>query len=372
VITQALAILIDSIRELKSRSLFWICLVLSAIVSVSLFGVLSFNEEGWRFLWFSTNESELLYKGSPDARRLVMLMFSLFVYWWLSWGAIILAIVSTSSMLPGFMAGGAVEITLAKPIRRLWLFLLKVLGALLFVFAQTLLAVVIAYLLLGLKEGIWVHAMWWTIPLIVLQFLYLYSIAALVAAISRSTLASLLITMLCWGLFSIVQFASNQLDKSVAQSEWMVDLYDQQIGDIRDEAEAQNRELTAFEINRIDSLRSQRDEMSRPIQFIAPYRKPVKAVELCVPKTGDIQRIIADITDAPTLSEALMGSGAFDSDEMRPAEFSEEDWKNLQQAGVVGDRAVRAVDRLESLGTSLAFTVIALGAAAFIFQRRDF
>ena len=98
-ITQALAILTDSIRELKSRSLFWICLVLSAVVSLALFGVLSFNEEGWRFLWFSTNESGFLYKGSPEARRLVMLMFSLFVYWWLSWGAIILAVALAATIL---------------------------------------------------------------------------------------------------------------------------------------------------------------------------------------------------------------------------------------------------------------------------------
>jgi len=369
---QAWAILVDSVRELRSRSLFWISLILSAVVSLALFAVLSFNEDGWRLLWFRTNESAMLCEGSPEARRLVMLMFSLFVYWWLSWGAIILAIVSTSSILPGFMAGGAIEITLAKPMRRIWLFLFKVAGALLFAFAQTLLAVVIAYLLLGFKENIWVHAMWWTIPLIVIQFMYLYSIAALVAAVSRSTLASLLLTLLCWGLFSLIQFVSNQLDKSAAQSEWLIQLYDQQIQEIRSAAETQHRALTISESSRIASMQAQRDEIAEPIKFIDPYRKPVNIVELCIPKTGDIQRVIADITGAPTLSEALMGSGAFDSEGIRPVEFSEQDWTNVQQASLAGDRAVREVNRLQSLGTSLAFSFVVLGAAVFIFQRRDF
>ena len=96
--TQTIAILVDSLREIRSRSLFWIALAISALVAVLLFGLIGFDEKGWSILWFDTNESDILYAGSDGARDLMSWLFGgAFVWWWLSWGAIILALISTSS-----------------------------------------------------------------------------------------------------------------------------------------------------------------------------------------------------------------------------------------------------------------------------------
>lgn len=368
--TQALAILLDSVRELRSRSLFWITLGISAIVALALFGMIGFDETGWHMLWFDTNESEQIRAGSDGARELMAWMFSAFVYWWLTWGAIILALLSTSSILPGFLAGGAIEITLAKPIRRLWIFLLKVCGALLFVLVQTAITVLLSFALLGMKVGEWIPETIWAIPLIVVQFLYLYAIAALIAVVTRSTLASLLGTIIFWAVVSLVQFASNQLDSLVVQAETMIGHSNDRIAEIRNEAENEGRELSALELGRITRAEASQEPFQSQLDTVEPFRKPINLAEMLVPKTADIQRIIAEVTDAPTFSELMRGVTS--SSNFRPSSIDAEEWEQMQDAGVAGDRAVRDVDTWESLGTSLAFSGAVLAIAGVLFIRKDF
>ena len=201
---QTLAILQDSIRALRSRYLFWISLSISVMVAVALFGMISFNEQGWRILWFETSEHEFYRAGTDDSRDLIAWIFnSVYVRWWLSWAAIALALISTASIVPDFLAGGAIEVSLSKPISRLKLISLKIIGAMLFVALQVTVGVSLAWLLMGVKIGIWLPAAFWAIPLITLQFFYLYSVATLVGVLTRSTLASLLITLIFWATCSI-------------------------------------------------------------------------------------------------------------------------------------------------------------------------
>jgi ABC-type transport system involved in multi-copper enzyme maturation permease subunit len=367
---QAWAILVDSLRELRSRSLFWVTLGISCIVAIGLFGLIGFNEDGWYMLWFDTNESDRIFAGSDGARELMMWMFSAFVYWWLTWGAIVLALLSTSSILPGFLAGGAIEITLAKPIRRLWLFLLKVAGALLFVFVQTALTVVLSFVLLGLKADMWIPATLWAIPLIVVQFLYLFALSALVAVVTRSTLASLLITIVFWAMVSFIQFASNQVDSLVVQAQTMIDQNTMQLDAIHSRAAADGRELTPMEIGQITRCEARNEPFRQQLEWIEPWRKPMNLVELAVPKTGDVQRIIAEVTEAPTFGELIRGTGV--TANVRPTGIDEDEWESMQDAGEAGDRAIRSVDAPQSLGTSLAFSGLCLVLASVLFIRKDF
>jgi ABC-type transport system involved in multi-copper enzyme maturation permease subunit len=372
--TQALAILSDSLRELRSRSLFWVSLGISAVVAIALFGLISFNEEGWRVLWFATNESEFMREGAPGASKLMSWMFSgVFVFWWLSWGAIILAVVSTSSILPEFLAGGSIDITLAKPISRVRLFLLKVLGALLFVAVQTTISVLLAYVLLGVKVDLWLHMALLAIPLIVVQFFYLYAVSALVAVVTRSTVACLLVTVVFWVLVSLLQFSSNQMDSMAAQARSMLAQLQEQIDDIRKAAEDENRDLRPMDLGRISTYELRMEPYQQQIGWFEPWQRPLKLVETAVPKTGDVQKIIATLADAPTLNELIAGDGEGGfMTSIRPPEINEEEWELMQEAGTEGSRAVRGVDNLTSLGSSLTFSVVVLGIAVGLFVRKDF
>lgn len=368
--TQTVAILVDSWRELRSRSLFWVALVISALVAIMLFGTMSFNEKGWRILWFATNESELLRAGSPTARDTMMWVFTgLFVTWWLSWGAIALALVSTASILPDFLAGGAIALRLAKPIGRIRLFALKVLGAFLFVLLQTTIGVVIAFLLLGVKMDIWVPTMLWAIPLLLVQFFYLYSISAFVAVLTRSTLASLLLSVLFWVVIAIGQFSSNQIDEMLAQARMDVQIREERIAAIRAKAAEAGREVQPMEQVRIDTLENGKQASQQQIDTLAPYQPILRGVKTMMPKTGDVRRIISNVSEAPTFA-ALMADTTRKM--LEQLDVPREEREITLEASMRGAKEAQKVDITASLGSSIAVSLATFALAAFIFARKDY
>jgi hypothetical protein len=78
--------------------------------------------------------------------------------------------------------------------------------------------------------------------------------------------------------------------------------------------------------------------------------------------------------NAPTFAELMMTLEGFDAEAMARMSGSDdvEQFRDMEQAGVAGARAVRRADAAKSIGTSLAFTFIVLGLSAWVFCRRDF
>ena len=107
--TQTLAIFLDAYRELNSRKLFWITLILSVVVVVS-FALVGINEEGLRLIvWdvpFPLNttlmSAETFYK---------TMYVTLGIQIWLAWVATILALVSTASIFPDLIRPISAKIT---------------------------------------------------------------------------------------------------------------------------------------------------------------------------------------------------------------------------------------------------------------------
>ncbi len=102
---QATALLLDSLRMLRSRKLFWISLGISMLVMLA-YASIGFGENGLS-LFFGAWELEdpFFVEGSPWAKALYLGIYSnLVVTIWLSWAATILALVSTSSVFPDFMS----------------------------------------------------------------------------------------------------------------------------------------------------------------------------------------------------------------------------------------------------------------------------
>lgn len=369
--TQALAILLDSARLLRSRSLLWISLAISAMAAVALFGTYSFSEDGLRVLWFEPIRSPLLAAGTDGPRSLITSIFNgVFVRMWLAWGAILLAVISTAGLLPDFLAGGSIELSLARPISRGALFALRVLGALLFVLAQATIGVGLAYLIIGVRFDLWLHASLLAIPLVTLQFFYLYSVSALIAVATRSTVASLLGTLLFWFAVFLVQFTTKQLASSVAQAEYQAGRWQARIEQIEARAGREGRDLLPAERRAADALRDDLRRYQSMLESLRPWHRTMRRIELAVPKTGDVQKILANLTDAPTAAETLELLGALDS--ARPPDFDDQQWQDMQRAGIVGQRAIRDVDPVLSLSTSAGFSLIAFVVALGIFRTRDF
>jgi len=112
--TQTLAIFIDAYRELNSRRLFWITLMLSALV-VAIFALPGIDETG---ISLAGGHFEMFFNTSVISREVfyktAFVQFGIGI--WLSWIATILALVSTAGMVPDLISSGSVELVLSKPI----------------------------------------------------------------------------------------------------------------------------------------------------------------------------------------------------------------------------------------------------------------
>ncbi len=191
------ALLLDAYRELNARRLFWVVLGLSGLVVV-IFGIVGIRDESitilnWespiRFFYLSLLSRGTFYK---------LLFVTLGIQYWLSWLAVILALVSTAGMFPDFLAGGSIELYLSKPISRLRLFTTKYFGGLLFVAIQVTVFCVASFLVLGFRGGTWEPSLFLAVPLVVLMFSYLFAVCVLLGVLTRSTVAALLLTLLFW------------------------------------------------------------------------------------------------------------------------------------------------------------------------------
>ncbi len=195
--TQTWALIVDAYRELNSRKLFWVTIALSLVCAAAL-GSVGIDEKGvsvlaWRlpFEVFNTNfvPRSAFYKSLFEA---VGFNF------WLSWAAMILAMISTASIIPDFVSSGSIELLLSKPISRLRLFLSKYLVGVAFVGLQVAIFCTAAFLIVGARGGGWVWPFFWAAPLAMLFFSYLFCISAIIGLLTRSSIAAVIVAGLFW------------------------------------------------------------------------------------------------------------------------------------------------------------------------------
>ncbi len=371
---QLLAVLTDSLRHLRQTFLFWITLLLSALAAFVLFGTYSFNPNGVQVLWFPPIENPAIAEGSSGPRMMVTgLLSGIYVKIWLGWGAIILALLSTASILPSFLTSGTIDLSLAKPISRAKLFLFKVIGANLFVLLQVSISVFIVFVLIGLKFSIWIPTVLLAIPLITLQFFYIYSVSALVAVVTRSTLAALLISILVWFLAFLVQFAANQSGAAATSFDSMAERSRTRVQNMEQYQERLEDGPAQYQIQALENERRKLELSEAQARMLDNWAGRLETIELFVPKTGDVQKLLSTRLNAPLGNEfASLFLDIESNDAIRPAGIDEEEWRDQLAADTAGEARARRVDAAVSLGTSLAFCAVCLGFATFVFVRKDF
>src|SRR5262245_43225442 len=127
----------------------------------------------------------------------------------LAWGmagtfGMLLTLVWTAGFMPGFLEPSTAAVLLAKPISRWRLLLGKYLSVLFFVGFQAVMFIVLTWLALGVRTGVWDMEYWWCIPCLLLEFAVFYSFSVFLSVVTRSTVAcvfgSLLFWLLAWGI----------------------------------------------------------------------------------------------------------------------------------------------------------------------------
>lgn len=224
---QTFAVFVDAYRELNSRKMFWIVLIISGLVVIAFAGV-GIDEKGLYVFGFPLpipfNTTIM-----PKADFYKMLFSSFGVGFWLAWLSTILALISTAGIFPDMLTGGSIDLYLSKPISRLRLFLTKYLSALLFVGLQVTVFTLASFIVMGVRAEAWLWGLFLAIPVMLLFFSYLYSICTLVGIVTRSTLAALLLTLLAWFAIWIIHTTEASLLLFKLKNEQEMVMYDRQI-----------------------------------------------------------------------------------------------------------------------------------------------
>lgn len=378
---QAKAMLVDAYRELNHKKLFWIVLILSGII-VAAFGIVGINDKGltvlhWEFPGIFTT------KWIPEPVFYKLLFTNLGIKWWLAWIASILALVSTAGLFPDFLASGSIELTLSRPIGRLRLFLYKYACGLLFVALQVSVFALASFLVIGLRGKTWEPGVLLAIPITVAIFSFLYCVCVLLGVLTRSTIASLLLTMLFWFLVFGVHATEQSLLFFKERNALQVESTRNRIE--ADEARAQRRlaenkpkdgvdpatGLTEVERDRLESRRKRLVELQSTAKPLSRFHTGFYALKTVLPKTTEtaelLERALLSKEDREQLRNFSPGANRPDP------EFGDNDAPFTQSElgeRVENETLSRSVGWV--LGSSLGFECFVLGIAAWIFARRDF
>lgn len=371
------ALLVDAYRQLSAAKLFWITMGMSIVV-VLAYGSIGFNDTGMSlFFGLVDIENEFFTAGSPWTRGLYIGIYSGFlVSLWLAWAATVLALISTCTIFPEFISGGAIDLTLSKPIGRWKLFAMKYLVSLLFVVLQVLVFCIGVFLCVGLRIGEWNPAIFVAVPIVSVFYSYLYAVSVLVGMITRSGITALLITGVFWmGLWS-AQTAESVLNRFMTSAQVDLDRF----GEAIDRQESIVAELTdkhgendvrvAQRREQITTWQDDMEDAQEIVDDIDDWYVPVSWALTVLPKTGQTIGL---------LDRWLSSADGFDLAAIMRGEMEEiEDFEPTTRLAREQETQRRMVDEYRGrslwyvIGTSLLFEMGVLALAGLIFVRRDF
>lgn len=381
---QTRAIFLDAYRELSSKKLFWLALAISLLV-VGVLAAFGVNEKGITLLWWEFENPIFNSKLISPAQYYKFVFAEFGVPYWLGWGATILALVSTGGLFPDFIASGSIELMLAKPISRFRLFITKYFTGLLFTGLQVAIFTLASFLVFGIRGGAWEPSIFWAIPLVVLFYSYLYSVCVLLGILTKSTITSILLTMLLWFFLFILNAADGlviafKVNNQISREQTIASIERQTKGardvwvknNTGDDGTPPSREPTAEEIEKVSfvlpTTRKELEDLEKRAGDIRTAERIVVSIKTVLPKTSET------IAYLKRNLGPLMPEGALASSDM-------------PEGGAMGRRLNRKQQqefnrRIEDelkhrttfwvLGTSLAFELVVLVIAARVFTRRDY
>lgn len=375
--TQTLAILLDAYRELNARKMFWISVILSGLF-MGVFAMFGATDDKLTFLAFEWPMplARTFYKAYLLKLALVTI--------WLTWAAVILALVSTASIFPDFIASGSIDLYLSRPISRVRLFLTKYLAALLFVILQATIFSVCAYFVVGLRIGEWKPSLFLAIPLITVFYSYLFAVCVLLGMLTRSSIAALLLTILVWFVVFGLHFAEYGVLYMKVRSEALVRIQehliadaDAEITEIRERKSAMN--MFGMQENSVrekrDAAAKRKDEYSADVANWSWWHNVAYALKTVTPKTSEtvglLDRKIFESNELEALDEEMRQQRR-----IRRARIGDNEMSWRMRADQEAQLEVQRIGLTRSpfwiIGTSLGFEAVILLIAGWIFCRRDY
>ena len=352
---QTWAMIVAAYRELNARKLFWVALALNVVV-ILVIAAVGIDEEGISVLGYDLQIPGVTSKLFPPADFYKLMIENLGVGIWLAWLSTILALLSTSSMFPDVAAGG-VDTMLSKPIGRARLFLTTFACGLLFSTLQVLAFALMAFLLLGIRAGAWEPGVFVAVPLVVALFSYLFCLQAVVGFITRSAVASVIVTLLFWILVFVVDLGESITLFQRTASRLECDMVQARLDTMKGDGGRETAETLLSDAQ----TRLDRWALANDISL---------GIKTLLPKTSET----AQLTRRALAISAGIGQDPDAEQEMRVDE------NGILQRTRANRRRVEAEVRKELdrrtvswvVGTSLAFEAVVPSIGLVYFRRRDY
>jgi ABC-type transport system involved in multi-copper enzyme maturation permease subunit len=109
-----------------------------------------------------------------------------------------ISLIITAFFLPNMLTRGTIDLLLVKPIHRTSLFVYKYVGGLLFMFLNTAVIMVGLWLVIGWRTEVWLNSLLVCIFVFTFQFAVIYSVSALTAVLTRSSIVCILVSFATW------------------------------------------------------------------------------------------------------------------------------------------------------------------------------
>jgi len=382
-LVQTWALILAAYRELNAKKLFWITMGINLLV-VLLYAALGINDEGVTLLHWQFSDEFFNAENVPPDLFYRFQFVSWGIPFWLSWIATILALVSTAGIVPDLVKGGVIETMLSKPISRTRLFLTRYSTGLIFVLLQVGVFSVGCFLVMGIRGGAWEPRLFLAIPIVLVFFSYLYAICALFGMLTRSTITSLLLTILVWFMLFLTNAADGliiqqregvavqveRLEEQEANRAQVLTMTEQNLENTEPDSPMHGQMVRNVENRRL-GLEDTRERLEARRASLEMWKKWTSAVgyaRTVLPKTSEtiglLERYLMSREELGRLMADRTGIEINDDDDI-PAMADPEAVRRAELA--MRDRSVAWI-----VGTSLLFEVFVLGIATLLFMRRDF
>ncbi len=346
-------------RELNARKLFWVALALNALI-IGAIAAIGIDESGISIFGYELGIPGVTSKLFPDGQLYKQIFSTLGVGIWLAWLSTILALLSTASMFPDLATGG-VDTMLSKPVGRARLFVTKFATGLLFTALQVAVFAGLAFLVLGIRGGVWEVGMFVVIPLMVVFFSYLFAVQAVVGMITRSPIASVIVTLLFWIAIFLVHSAEQFTLLGMTASRLEIEAFERKLDTLQTE-DAKSGVIVAMTEEKEQQANW---KLAHDLFFAAKTIIP-KSTETA----GLTSRALSLAANMPTNDE-VEGDGDDESARQQRGFF---------RSRSVSDRKLREAIQTEMdarsvwwvVGTSFAFECALLSVGIWYFKRRDF
>lgn len=222
----------DTFRQSLASRTFWLILAFSGVCILFCLSVRIEGATAWKppgeielygpdrqpFTGLNAGEGRLSMAFGAVRLRLfrdgeaeIVFLQTLLARWGASAVGMLLVLLWTCGFLPEFLQPQSASVLMAKPVPRWVLLAGKYLGVLAFVTFQALVFIGGTWLALGLKTGFWTPGYLFVIPLLVLEFAFLYGVSALLAVWTRSTVICLVGSLLFWAACASLNFTRHSV-----------------------------------------------------------------------------------------------------------------------------------------------------------------